>query len=35
MKYIRLQATPVKSLPAWHPGKGQKGWIFIDEVFVN
>jgi uncharacterized membrane protein len=32
---IKLLVTPVKSLPAWHPGKGQKAWIFVDEVFVN
>ncbi len=32
---IKLLVTPVKSLPAWHAGKGQKAWIFVDEVFVN
>ncbi len=32
---IKLLVTPVKSLPAWHAGKGQKGWVFVDEVFVN
>jgi len=32
---IKLLIMPVKSLPAWHAGKGQKAWIFVDEVFVN
>ena len=32
---IKLLVTPVKSLPAWHAGKGQKAWVFVDEVFVN
>lgn len=32
---IKLVVTPVRSLPAWHPGKGEKAWAFVDEVFVN
>jgi uncharacterized membrane protein len=32
---IKLLVTPVKSLPAWHPGKGEKAWVFVDEIFVN
>jgi hypothetical protein len=35
VKYIKIIATPVAKLPAWHPGKGDKAWIFIDEVLVN
>ena len=35
VKYIRLVVTPVAKLPAWHPGKGDKGWVFTDEIFVN
>jgi len=35
VKYIKLLVQPVASLPAWHQSKGAKGWIFIDEVFVN
>lgn len=30
---IRLKALPV--LPDWHPGKGNTGWIFADEVFME
>jgi uncharacterized membrane protein len=32
---LKLVAVPVSKLPTWHPGKGEKAWIFIDEVFVN
>ena len=33
--YLKLIANPVIKLPAWHSGKGQKGWFFVDEVIVN
>lgn len=32
---IKLLVTPVKHLPSWHAGKGEKAWVFVDEVFVN
>ncbi len=32
---IKLIVKPVAALPKWHPGKGEKGWVFIDEVFFN
>jgi hypothetical protein len=32
-KYIEIEAFPVSVLPKWHPGKGEKGWVFVDEVF--
>ncbi|HSC54793.1 MAG TPA: FN3 associated domain-containing protein [Phnomibacter sp.] len=35
LQYIRIVAKPVRPLPAWHPGKGERGWFFIDEIFVN
>ena len=34
-KYYKIIAKNVPKLPAWHPGKGDKGWFFIDEVFFN
>jgi len=34
-RYFKIVANPVSKLPKWHPGKGQKGWFFADEVFVN
>ncbi|NIJ52892.1 FN3 associated domain-containing protein [Dyadobacter arcticus] len=32
---IKLVAKPLGKLPAWHGGKGQKAWVFIDEAIVN
>ena len=32
---IKLVAKPLGKLPSWHPGKGEKAWVFVDEVFVN
>ena len=34
-KYYKIVAKNVLKLPAWHPGKGEKAWIFIDEIFFN
>ena len=35
LRYYKITARNVSKLPAWHPGKGQKGWVFIDEIFFN
>jgi hypothetical protein len=32
---LKVVVKPVSKLPAWHPGKGDKAWIFVDEVFIN
>lgn len=32
--YIKVSLKPLSRLPAWHQGKGQKGWVFIDEVYL-
>ena len=32
-KYVEIEAIPVGKLPNWHPGRGDKGWVFVDEVF--
>ena len=32
---MKLVGKSVQKLPPWHPGKGDKGWFFIDEVFLN
>ncbi|MDQ6477137.1 FN3 associated domain-containing protein [Dyadobacter sp. LHD-138] len=32
---IKLVARPLSKLPAWHPKKGEKAWVLVDEVFVN
>lgn len=35
IRYIKVVAVPIAKLPAWHPQKGAKGWVFMDEVLVN
>lgn len=35
VRFLKIIATPVGKLPEWHPGKGQKGWLFADEIFVD
>jgi hypothetical protein len=32
-KYIEIEANNIQKLPTWHRGKGDKGWVFVDEVF--
>ncbi|HVI45556.1 MAG TPA: FN3 associated domain-containing protein [Chitinophaga sp.] len=32
---MKIVLTPVASLPPWHPGKGNHGWVFVDEVMFN
>ena len=32
---LEIKVKPVAKLPAWHGGKGQKGWFFVDEVFLR
>jgi len=34
-KVYKVVAKNVQKLPSWHPGKGDKAWIFIDEIFFN
>ena len=36
-QYHQLKAIikPINPLPKWHQGAGQRGWMFIDEVFIN
>jgi hypothetical protein len=35
VKYLKIIGNPVSKLPRWHPGKGEKAWIFADEILVN
>jgi uncharacterized membrane protein len=35
LKYIKIIGNPVAKLPSWHPGKGEKAWVFVDEILVN
>jgi Fn3 associated len=31
---ILINIIVKKTIPAWHPGKGEHGWLFIDEIKV-
>jgi hypothetical protein len=35
IKYLRIEAVNIGACPDWHPGKGQKAWIFADEIKVE
>lgn len=32
-RYYKIIAQPVTKLPKWHSGKGEPGWVFVDELF--
>ncbi len=32
---VKIRISPISKLPAWHPGAGAKGWVFVDEVLLN
>lgn len=34
-RYINIKTQAIGTLPVWHPGHNDKGWLFIDEVLVN
>jgi uncharacterized membrane protein/Leucine-rich repeat (LRR) protein len=35
VRVLKVVGKSVQVLPTWHPGKGDKAWFFVDEVFVN
>ena len=34
-RYIRVIAKSLGTIPNWHPAKGRKAWLFVDELLVN
>jgi hypothetical protein len=34
-RHIRIFAENIGVCPKWHPGRGDKAWVFVDEVMVN
>lgn len=34
-RYVKVLVKNLLKNPAWHPGKGQKCWIFVDEIMVE
>jgi hexosaminidase len=35
VRYIRIEAVNIGSCPDWHPGKGEKAWLFADEIRIE
>jgi uncharacterized membrane protein len=35
LRYITVRIKNPKTLPFWHPNKGSKSWMFLDEIIVN
>ena len=35
IRYLKVVLIPVHKLPLWHSPKGYKGWVFVDEIFLN
>jgi hexosaminidase len=34
-RYVRIQADNMGICPDWHPGAGEKAWIFADEIMID
>ena len=34
-RYVKVVATSEHSIPAWHGGKGNPGFLFVDEITLN
>jgi hypothetical protein len=34
-RYVRVKATNLGKIPAWHPGAGFDAFIFVDEIFID
>lgn len=32
-RYYKIESQNLPVIPKWHPGKGERGWLFIDEIF--
>ncbi|WP_345242626.1 c-type cytochrome domain-containing protein [Nibrella saemangeumensis] len=35
ISYLKIVAKPVEQLPEWHNNKGKRGFLLVDEVFIN
>ena len=34
-RYIKVEAINIGPIPDWHIAKGEKSWIFIDEIMID
>ncbi|MEE4116707.1 MAG: sialate O-acetylesterase [Marinilabiliaceae bacterium] len=35
VRYLKIRAGNIGVCPDWHPGAGDKAWLFIDEISIN
>jgi hypothetical protein len=35
VRFVRIHAKNIGVCPAWHPGKGDKAWLFVDEIVLE
>lgn len=35
IQFIKIEADHIGNCPDWHPGRGERGWLFVDEVVVK
>ena len=35
VRFVKVTAKNIGTCPPWHPGAGDKAWLFVDEVFVE
>jgi len=35
VRYVRVRARNLGTVPAWHPGAGGEAWLFVDEIVVE
>jgi len=34
-RYVKIKAENIGTIPSWHPGAGNKGWLFVDEIIIK
>ena len=34
-RFISIRAKGIGNCPEWHPGKNEKGWLFVDEIIIQ
>jgi len=34
-RYVKVHAENIQTIPDWHQAKGERAWLFVDEIMVN
>ena len=35
IRFVKVKAKNIGLCPEWHPGAGNRGWLFVDEIVIN